>query len=143
LAKASSLHFHSCSLFFRRKVIEAGHYFDEQWRDIGDAVFVVRLMEHGYKFGYMRRYLSAFTMTGANMGAGPNVWREAAEFNREKPRWMLQLRPAIRWARRGIKLAHGGYFERMPLVYAVYPSEDARRRSTFFAERASFMWRTS
>jgi len=56
------------STFFRRSLLDRhGLFFDTQWRDVGDAAWVLRALDKGVRIGILGQFLSAFTDTGANM----------------------------------------------------------------------------
>jgi glycosyltransferase involved in cell wall biosynthesis len=140
--RAGHIQMLSSSLFFRRRIIDDGEYFDSRFRDVGDHEFVIRLMSKKYRFAFYREYLSAFTMTGSNRGRNANAFREGNLLEAATPPWIIKLSgplTAVRWS---IKLLSGAYFERMPLEYAVYQSGDSDQRTVFVARRASFRWRT-
>ena len=135
------LQVYSSSLFFRRRIFDDGHYFDPSLRDLGDYELLERLLRCDYQLRICRRYLSAFTMTGANRESGPNARREADQLRARLPRIMLGLsRPLclVRWT---IKLLTGAYCQPMPLAYAVYASSQATARRAFVVDKASFRWR--
>ena len=137
------LQVHSSSLFFRRRIFEEGHYFDASLKDLGDYELLARLLRCKYRLRICRRYLSAFTMTGANREFGPNARREADQLRSQLPGVMVGLsRPLclVRWT---IKLLAGAYHQPMPLAYSVYTSSQATTRRAFVVDRASFRWRES
>jgi glycosyltransferase involved in cell wall biosynthesis len=131
----------SSSLFFRRRVFDDGHYFDASLKDLGDYELLARLLRCHYRLRVRRRYLSAFTITGANRGFSPNARREASQMRSRLPGTMLGLRYPLRLARWTIKLLAGAYWQPMPLTYSVYDSSQATTRRVFVVDRASFRWR--
>lgn len=99
----------SCAMFFRRRVLEAGCFFDTRWRAIGDAEWVWRVLGRGFRAGVIPEPLAAFTVTGSNLGANPKALAEAAVWRAEAPAWQRALAPALRiehWIR---KAAAGAY----------------------------------
>jgi glycosyltransferase involved in cell wall biosynthesis len=141
LLLAAHLQFHSSSFFFRRRIIDNGEFFDPTLKDVGDQEFVGRLIRKKYRFAFCRRYLSAFTMTGANRGLNPQAQHEGLALRATRPRWVLALARPFRVVRWLIKFTYGAYFERMPIIYAVYDSGDVPFRRVFLANSASFRWR--
>jgi glycosyltransferase involved in cell wall biosynthesis len=141
LLLAAHLQFHSSSFFFRRQIVDSGELFDPTLKDVGDQEFVARLLRKKYRFAFCRRYLSAFTMTGANRGQNPQARHEGLALRTARPRWVLALSGPFRIVRWVIKLLYGAYFERMPIVYAVYDSNKVDTRRVFLAKTASFRWR--
>jgi glycosyltransferase involved in cell wall biosynthesis len=138
LLQAGHLQIHSSSLFFRRGIIDDGNLFNPDLKNVGDDDFVTRLIRKKYCFAFCRRYLSAFTMTGANRGLSPEAIDEGRAYT---PSWILAIAGPMRIARWLIKLAHGAYFERMPIVYSVYEPGEVGARRVFLATKASFRWR--
>jgi len=131
----------TCATFFRRRVIDQYDlYFDSQWRDLGDADWVIRLLERRVRMGVLPRCTSVFTDTGENMNMKPNAEREKERMFRAAPRWAQRLAlglHGLHWLRR---LAHGNYCQR-PLRYAIYTLDQANRRSEFAVAHPTFVWR--
>jgi len=140
---SSHLYLFSCAMFLRRRIIEEGFQFDERLRVIGDMDFVIRLLCHGYRAAYVRRYLVAFTMTGNNMSNSQNAEFEKKHILDEMaPMWVRSLRLPLNIGRLTEKLISGAYWQMMPLEYALYVSDVTVERRTFRVEKASFRWRT-
>jgi glycosyltransferase involved in cell wall biosynthesis len=141
LLLAAHLQFHSSSFFFRRRIIDRGEFFDPTLKDVGDHEFVARLLRKKYRFAFCRRYLSAFTMTGANRGQNLAAVREGVALRETMPKWVYALAGPLRITRWLIKFMYGAYFERMPIVYSVYEPGELDFRRVFVASSASFRWR--
>ena len=141
LMLVSPLQAQSSSLFFRRRIFDDGHAFDASLKDLGDYELLERLLGCKYRLRICRRYLSVFTMTGANREFGPNAQREAAQLRSRLPGIMVWLGGPLRLVRWTIKLLAGAYWQPMPLVYSVYTSSQASARRVFVVDRASFRWR--
>ncbi len=139
----SHLYLLSCTMFFRRRVVDAGLCFDDHFTASGDQDFVLRLLEHRYRMTYARRYLSAFTMTGANLGASQITAQESQRMLEAAPRWLSTFRYPLNLTRRLEKLASGAYWQKMPLAYAVYVSAEDTERTRFSASSASFLWKAA
>ncbi|MEM2293079.1 MAG: glycosyltransferase family 2 protein [Candidatus Bathyarchaeia archaeon] len=138
---SSYLYAFSCAMFFRRRLFDDGLRFNEQFKDIGDADFVVRALRSGYKAAYVRRYLAVFTMTGINKSASSEALLERKKWMSLAPLWIRILKWPLNWARLFEKLIHGSFWEKMPLQYAIYVSDDITKRKVFYAEKSSFRWR--
>ncbi len=143
LLMAGHLHIHSSSLFFRRRVVEDGNLFNPRLKDVGDYEFVLRLMNQGYRFGFLHAYFSAFTMTGSNRQEGENARVEGRRVRSQQPALLNALGGPLRFGRWMVKAVHGGYYQRTPLTYAVYATDEADARTVFSCSRVSFRWRTS
>ncbi|NUQ93657.1 MAG: glycosyltransferase [Gemmatimonadaceae bacterium] len=140
---ASHLYVLSCTMFLRRRVIDEGARFDMGWKDVGDAEFVIRILRGGARAAHVGRYLSVFTMTGANMSAGPNARRETLRLRRSCPSWIRALALPLDVARRVEKVLSGAYTQRFPLSYALYAAPDDERRTEFNVVSSSFRWPTA
>ncbi|MCP5106458.1 MAG: glycosyltransferase [bacterium] len=137
---SSHLYLQSCTMFFRRKIVDEGCFFDTDFRVIGDEEFIIRLLRKGYNIRHVKKFLSVFTMTGKNL----SVDERAAE---EKKKILAKLPSYIRlfkWKLNGIRLMEkalsGAYFLKTPLEYAVY-TEGENSRKTFTVQKASFRWK--
>jgi hypothetical protein len=137
----SHLYVFPSSMFLRRSFVEHNELFDPRFRDAGDGEFVMRLLRKGYNLHTTRRYLSVFTITGNNRGQAASARAEDKLIVTSSPAWVYRLRFPLNFARRLLKLASGGYFERPPLRYSIYvPGSDAAR-VPFEARRLSPIWR--
>jgi len=94
----------TCATFFRRSLADRGLLFDPGFRNIGDAEWVVRLLERGVRMRHSPEYLSAFTETGCNLGTRP-------EYGTEQARLMARF-PAS-WSRLGWLWATGHRLRRL------------------------------
>jgi glycosyltransferase involved in cell wall biosynthesis len=126
----------SCSTFFRRTVIEAGHLFEPKWKAVGDLRWIRGLLEKGRRMACVPRPLAAFTFLGDNLGAGATA-REEFEASRESAGG-----PA-RWLRRGLhgarKLFSGAYVRRK-VAYDLFTLSDPSRRRRFSSESLGWTW---
>jgi glycosyltransferase involved in cell wall biosynthesis len=131
----------TCATFFRRRVLDQHDlWFDSRWRDLGDADWVVRLLEQRVPMAALPRYTSVFTDTGENMNLKPNAVREKERMFRAAPRWSQRLAlglQGLHWLRR---LAHGNYCQR-PFRYAIYTLDQPNRRSESAVAHPTFVWR--
>lgn len=143
----SHLYVLSCTMFFRRALIEDGLQFDTEYRAVGDADFVVRVLRKGYKAEHLKRYMSAFTMTGQNLSIDQRAISEQQQLLTQAPLLLRKTRllfNGIRWIE---KFLYGAYFQKMPLIYSVYvPNTQNIKseefiRNEFSVNRASFRWR--
>ncbi len=136
---ATHLYLQSCAMFFHRRLIEAGARFDARWRIVGDEAFVVDLLRRGARAGRIRAALAAFTMTGRNLGLGPEAETEARRLKREWPAWLRLMRVPLRlgvWLRR---FAVGGCVSPRQVVYRLYMGDPPIRRM-FESTRPPWRW---
>jgi len=140
---ASHLYVHSSSMFLRRRLIDDGEWFDPVLRGAGDWEFVPRVLRKGYRARTVRRFLSAFTMTGSNLSqsGSPALDADARRIVPTIPGWIRRFDVPLNAARRMLKAASGGYVHRHPVRYAVYDSASATQRTSFHVTRASTAWR--
>ncbi len=136
---SSHLYVFTCTMFFRRKIIDDGMMFNGNLKTSGDAEFVVGILRKGYRASYVNRYLAAFTLTGNNMLAGDNAKREINEAWRQTPVWLKALKYPLRMTRLVEKALSGAYSEKMPIKYEIF-IDDLEHRQQFSASRASFRW---
>ncbi len=140
---SSPLHVFTAAMFFRRRVINDGHFYDASYKDIGDVEFVLRLLRAGYRFEHVSHYMSTFTITGYNRSVHvATIPEEVRRLRAHSPWWVKRFRPAWRSLGWGMKLLAGAYFEKMPINYSIYPSGEAAARIAFTAHAASFRWQS-
>ena len=126
----------SCSTFFRRTVVEAGHLFEPQWKTVGDLRWIRGLLEKRRPMACVPRPLAAFTFLGDNLGASGKA-HEEFEASRES------ARGPVRWLRRGLhgirKLFSGAYVRRK-VTYDLFALSDPSRRRRFTCESLGWTW---
>jgi glycosyltransferase involved in cell wall biosynthesis len=133
----SYMYLHSSSMFFRKKIIQTGFVFDTRWKTIGDADFAVRVLRHGNRAVHIEKYLSAFIMTGSNLGGSAIAESELREYRRSAPFWLRYSTWPTNALIRIEKLIRGLYFERMPLRYSVFPVGQPNHRVPFTVTKSS------
>lgn len=143
LILSGSLYLFTGTMFIRRHVLDAGELYDESYCVVGDVEFIVRLLRKGYTLRHVRRFLSVFTMTGANLATYTDFSHESGRIDRLTPVWIYRLRRPLRLAARVVKLASGAYFHDGPIVYSIYTPQDTARRRTFLVDKPTFRWRMS
>jgi glycosyltransferase involved in cell wall biosynthesis len=127
----------TCATFFRRRLLEQGHYFNTKWKVIGDAVWMDGLLEKKARMAVMREPLSVFTFTGENLGESPRSVSEANEW-RNGLRFSCCGRLAESVRHRLRKLLAGAYFPRRTAI-DVFTLELPRQRQHHQA-RVGFRW---
>jgi glycosyltransferase involved in cell wall biosynthesis len=132
----------TCSMFFRRKIIDpGGFFFDPKWRDLGDAQWVLRLLEAGISMGIMRKFTSTFADTGNNMNLSVNALREKQAMFDSAPGWARRFNFALVWRHRLRRLLGGVYFQK-PFDYAIYTAENVERREVRHVAAPNFLWKS-
>ncbi len=137
---ASHLYVPSCALFWRRRIVDSGLQFDPSWRAQGDADFIVRVMQSGFRTMHLPRYLAAFTMGHDNLGNRPVARSEMVRARRAASRWIRWFRWGWNGARLVEKAVAGAYRERFPLDYAIFTHERAGARTSFSARAGTSRW---
>ena len=131
----------TCSTFFRRSVLDQhGLFFDSQWRDLGDADWVLRALDKGIRVGILGEFLSVFTDTGANMNLSPNAQREKKRLAESAPTWARKLALALVCRHRFNRLVRGAYRQK-PFNYAIYTLASSNARVEHRVERPTFVWK--
>jgi glycosyltransferase involved in cell wall biosynthesis len=130
----------SCTMFFRRNIIEHNIYFNEHLKDVADADFVLKILGNKYNSGYIKEYLSVFTWTGNNMSVGHNARMEARELKKSAQWYMRYFSFLYNIARYVEKLFSGGYFQKFPIRYDIYIPSSQQHRRTVEANSVSSAW---
>jgi glycosyltransferase involved in cell wall biosynthesis len=130
----------TCATFFRRSMIrDRKLFFDPRWKDLGDSVWVLSLLENHVKSGIMRFYTTAFADTGKNMNMKPNARREIDELKKRAPGWIAGMARLLVLHHRFRRLIHGLYWPR-PFSYAVYTRDNPAARTAVEVSRPRFLW---
>ena len=127
----------TCATFFRRSILERGHFFDLRWKIIGDAAWMDDLLRARVPMATLPEPLAAFTFTGANMGATARGLEEMKAFRGAA--WKAALGPALSWHHRLRKWRAGAYGPHA-VEYALYTRESPDRRVAFAEPRLGFHW---
>jgi len=130
----------TCTMFFRRKIIEKGFFFDTGLRTAGDEEFVVRVLRGGINAKHVKRYQAAFTITGKNLGADEQARQERKQLLAKAPFHINISILHLNFLRLMEKFFSGAYFQKKPLEYSVYVQGENQRK-TFCVENASSRWR--
>ncbi len=144
---SSHLYLQSCSMFFRRRIIDDGFFFDNRFLVIGDEEFVVRLLRGGYKACHVEKFLAAFAMTGKNLSVDERAVEEKQMAAMKVPGYIRRFKWVISGVRFAEKFLSGAYFLSKPLAYEVYTgdgdgdTENETRRKSFVVNKASFRWK--
>lgn len=137
---SAHLYLFTCTMFLRRRIVEANFQFDTKYRDVADEEFVVRLLRHGYKAKYVSTYLAAFTFTGKNRSQTSAALDERRIMRRSVPAWVTLCKYPLIMFRYAEKFLSGAYTEKMPLEYAIYADAAATERKQFSVDSATWRW---
>jgi glycosyltransferase involved in cell wall biosynthesis len=131
----------TAATFFRRRLIDAHRlYFNDHWRDVGDAAWLLELLKRGIRMAPIGQFTTAFADTGENMNLKPNAVLEQRQLGQSAPLWARSLKPVWILQYRLRRLVAGYYFPR-PFDYSIYTLEDDKERQTFHAGRPTGIWR--
>ena len=131
----------SCTLFFRRRLLESGLLnFRSDLRVVADADLVLRLLDAGVKFHHVSRYLALFGITKDNLSRTRNGCDETAQLRKEQegPAGFL-FRPVARLLRAAEKVISGSY-RREHLEYD-FCTDETGRVEKITADDVSPRWR--
>jgi glycosyltransferase involved in cell wall biosynthesis len=131
----------SGATFFRRRVFEEeGLWFDANWRNCGDAEWVLRLIRRGLKMATLGEYTTIFTETGDNLNLTPEGEKEAAALR-------LSVAAPVRWLGVAWTLHHrlrralSGHYRPRDAKCLVYPYGGAKRVALPIGKSTS-VWRS-
>jgi glycosyltransferase involved in cell wall biosynthesis len=137
----SHLYALSCATFFRRPLLSRCGGYNIAWRTVGDTDLILRALREGARPLRLPRYLSTFTIRGANLGATPLAKAEAQNLNSQSPWWLRATRPFLNACRLTEKTLHGAYRQSWPLDYSVY-TDSGHERTIISAHSGSFRWKS-
>jgi glycosyltransferase involved in cell wall biosynthesis len=136
--RLAHLNTQSCSMFFRRTLLERGFLFDSNYQAIADGVWVEQLLLSGVRMATIREPLAVFTFTGQNLGASNASLAEAAKRRGRLPiSKQLVKFASIIWLR--LRKFFAGAYRRRKIDIEVYAFESAnlRQRRTGLV---GFLW---
>lgn len=126
----------SCSTFFRRTIVEAGHLFEPRWKTVGDLQWIRGLLEQRRPMTCLPRPLAAFTFLGDNLGASPAA-REEFEASRESSGGSGRR---FRRCWHGIRKLFSGAYVRRKVTYDLFALSDPSRRRRFTCDSLGWTW---
>jgi len=128
----------TCALFFRRRVIGRGIFFDLAYgKGAGDADWVARVLLSGARAVCVNEYLATFAITGKNLSLDLDRTGEIGRMRKFTPRWAVAAAPLLRQYRHMEKLLRGGYSSR-PIAYEIYASGEDEKRTKFVCGKPQF-----
>ena len=126
----------SCATFFRRSLIEKGYFFDPQWKAIGDAVWVDRLLKAGIRMACLREPYSAYAFTGSNLGQTASSRKEHDHWQPSRP---FVFEAAILASHR-LRKALAGAYRRRTIDVELYTMKSPEKREHFRGVKLGFDW---
>ncbi len=129
----------SCASFYRSSMIERGGAFNTEWRSIGDAEWMARLLKMGMRAKNCRRLLASYAFTGMNTSATPAAFAEGRRWASMPGAPSPWLRvPVVLW-HRVRKFTAGAYWKRT-ITYALY-EKGSKGRVTKTVKGLGWGWR--
>ena len=137
---SGNLSIFTSSTFFRRSaVVERGLFFERQWKVVGDAVWILDLLDQRLKMGVLRQPLSVFTETGANLSLQDKAGAERERLGARAPGWARAGRWLILIVYR-LKRFFGGAYWIRPHRYCIYTAASPHEREGFIVEKPTYRW---
>lgn len=127
----------TCATFFRRSLLERGHFFDCHWKVIGDAVWMDGLLRERTSMATVGEPLAAFTFTGANLAATDRGTEEMKAFRGGA--WKAAIAPFLSLHLRLRKWRAGAYSPH-PVQYALFTEDHLENRQPFAHPNLGFGW---
>lgn len=130
----------TAATFFRRRVIESGHFFNPEFRCAGDAEWMGRLLRARIRMGIVGANTSVFTHTGNNLSRTTRMREEMERIAGSAPLWVRRLRWLVvlhHWLRRLV----GRVYFQAPFSYALYTLASPERRVEHHVTRPTFWWK--
>jgi polysaccharide pyruvyl transferase WcaK-like protein/glycosyltransferase involved in cell wall biosynthesis len=116
----------SASTFIRRRILDEGHFLQNRWKTIADAVWIEELLSAGYRSATIQKPLSVFCMLGSNLGQSPLLFEE-------RKQWEIELKSTSIWVKRWYIMLHrtkkflsGAYNLRKTRISAFLPDTSSR-----------------
>jgi glycosyltransferase involved in cell wall biosynthesis len=132
----------SCSMFFRRSLVERGLLFDISWRINGDAIWVKRLLDEKMTTAVLRKPLAVYTFTGENLSENQRAVDESRRMRNlpnSPPAW---LKVPVLVHHRLKKLLAGAYQSHSCEV-SVYTLKSPTQRISFSGRNLWYGWPTN
>lgn len=130
----------TCGTFFRKSVIDRGFLFDTQWRIVGDAEWVLRLLKARVPMGLLQQFTSTFTQMSTNMSLAPKAQVEKQRLRQFAPAFARSFAPVIIAHYRLRRLLGGAYFQK-PFEYSIYSNTSPRTRVTYQVNKPTAIWK--
>jgi glycosyltransferase involved in cell wall biosynthesis len=140
--RLSHLNTFSCATFFRRRILEQGHWLDPKWKSIGDAVWIYEILKAGLRTAVYPELLSVFALTGNNLSTeNPISLKEQAQWLAAIDAPSMLYRPWHIGLYRMKKLLAGAYQKRT-FDYEIYTLYSPTRRVRLTAKKVGGTWKT-
>ncbi len=131
----------TAATFFRRNVIDRhGVFFPDDWRVIGDALWVIELLRKKMPMAVLGGFTTAFTETGANLGTHSSAKSELKRLQSSAPAWVLRMR--LFWiAQHRLRRLLNGLYWPASMEYSIFSRTSPARRQAFVVDKPTAIWR--
>lgn len=130
----------TCAIFLRRKALEERQlYFDAQWRDVGDVIWVTDMVNKRVPMAVLNDYTSVFYETGDNMNLKPNAKREQQIRFASKPEWIKRTEKLFLLIHKFRMIKSGAFFQK-PFDFAIYTPASSEKRVLQHVARPTPLW---
>jgi glycosyltransferase involved in cell wall biosynthesis len=121
----------TCSIFFRRKLVEDETFFDTAWKITGDKAWILSLFDRRYRLAVLPEPLAIFALTGSNLSRHEAVHAERLKWKKSVPTLISLAKPLIRARHIMEKWVHGAYsMQRVDSAWYTFESLTVRRSFT-------------
>lgn len=133
----------SAGTFFRRSsVVDKQILFDPQWKIVGDAVWILKLLDAPIRMECIKRLLASFAYSQDNLSHQKQAQEERLRLRNAAPLLSRMLSPLTVAYSRFRRLLAGGYLL-APHDYEIYTRNDTVTRTRFDVVHPSHRWPTS
>lgn len=117
----------TCATFFRRRLLDQGHFFDPSYRAIGDAAWMLRMLQESVPMAAMHEPLACFTLTDQNLHASPAA-QEITQWQSSAPFLPKIFKPLTILVDRLRRAAAGAYATHTPELSLITPETFPNRK---------------
>jgi glycosyltransferase involved in cell wall biosynthesis len=135
----SHLNTQSCSMFFRRRLLNQGFLFDPNCQAISDGVWVEQLLLAGVRMATLCEPLAIFTFTGQNLGSTKASEEEAAQ-RRGAPSLMTRCRKVSAMVSHRLRKLFAGAYRSRKIDIEIYTLDSPTVRQRRYAAHVGFSW---
>ena len=129
----------SCAMFFRRRLLDRGFYFDPAWKDVGDGVWVEELLRNKVRMATLPEPLGVFTFTGENRSTLPGASKEGASRRATvNPGAWLQRNIAV--AAHRLRKGFAGAYRPRRVEVDIFTLQSPERRERRIRKQVGFRW---
>lgn len=133
----------SSGTFFRRSgVVEKKILFDPQWKMVGDALWILKLLGARVRMGCIERLLASFTYSQENLSQQRLAQKERLRLRGSASLSARALAPLSVVFSRLRRMLAGGY-NLVPHAYEIYTRTNALTRTHYSVSRPSHRWPAS